>query len=143
MPGPAPSHKDQRRRRNRPVSGEWVVLPKEHDREVPELPKIAGHRWKKSTRDWWIGIWKSPMGSQWQDADIEGLAQLAFFKQLHDATDRLDEKLKLADRMEKRMNLYGLTPKGRRDLRWVVTEEDAESAGIDRPLAVVRRLPAK
>lgn len=141
MPGPAPTHKDQRRRRNKPASGDWVVLPVENDGPVPELPKLKGVRWLKTTREWWMTIWASPMATQWQEADVPGLVEMAMFRQQMFETDRLEERLKLADQVQKRGDKYGLTPKGRKDLRWVVTEEDAESAGVT-PLAPVRRLRA-
>jgi hypothetical protein len=51
----------------------------------------------------------------------------------------------LAAAVEKRADKFGLTPKGRRDLRWIVTDKDAERAGVvgvpDEP-PVVRRLRA-
>lgn len=138
MPGPAPKSKDQRRNRHKPKTGDWVVLPKTHDATPPALPAVKGFRWLKSTKDWWAAIWKSPMASQWQESDVFGLVELAMLRQSF-----LEGDLRLAEKITVKSDKFGLTPKGRKDLRWVVTDEDAESAGVDRPLAVVRRLPAK
>jgi hypothetical protein len=84
------------------------------------------------------------MATQWHEADIPGLVELAMFRQQMFVTDRFEERMKLAAEVQKRADKFGLTPKGRRDLRWVVTDEDAESAGIGKEhLAVVRRMPAR
>lgn len=135
MPGPAPKSKDERRRRNKPQSGEWVTLPRTHDREAPGLPKVQGVRWLKSTKDWWATIWRSPMASQWQESDVFGLVELAVMRQAFFEGD-----LRLADKITAKSDKFGLTPKGRKDLRWIVTEEDAESAGAKPALASVRSI---
>lgn len=145
MPGPAPKDKETRARRNKPKTGDWVVLPEKNDGAAPPLPRIKGLRWLKDTRDWWSTIWASPMATQWQDADVPGLVDLAVCRQQREemkTANRIGEQMKLAQYIERREDKFGLTPKGRRDLRWVITEEDAQSAGVERPLASVTRIRA-
>lgn len=124
MPGPAPKPKEQRVNRNRKLSGDWVVLPREHERTTPKIPPLQAE-WRKHTKDWWKTIWASPMASQWQDADVYGLAELALLRE-----KMLDGELSVTAQVTAKADKFGLTPKGRKDLRWVITDEDAESAGL-------------
>jgi hypothetical protein len=140
MPGPDPKPKDERRRRNKPKSGEWVILTEAFKGPVPKLPTIKNFTWEKSTRDWWKSIWRSVMATQWQESDVHGLIELAMLRQA-----MIEEgDYKLATAITQKSDRFGLTPKGRKDLRWVVTDEDAESAGLkpDGKLAPLRRLRA-
>ena len=136
---PAPKDKDQRVNRHKPKTGEWVVLPKSHDAKPPPLPAVKNIRWKKADKDWWATIWRSPMASQWQESEVFGLVDLAVLRH-----EFLEGDLRLAEKITAKSDKFGLTPKGRKDLRWVITDEDAESAGVDKShLAVVRRMPAR
>lgn len=65
------------------------------------------------------------MATQWQKADIPALQDLARLKQAFWAGD-----FKLAGEIAKREDKFGLTPRGRRDLRWIITEEDAARASL-------------
>ena len=140
---PAPKPKDQRVNRAKPKTGEWVILPLRHDIKAPKLPLEHGVKWIKLTKEWWATIWASPMATQWQAADVPGLVEMAMFRQQMFTTERFEERMKLADQVQKRGDKFGLSPKGRKDLRWVITDEDAESAGVKSHLAVVRRMPAR
>ncbi len=137
MPGPAPKPAHLRRRRNPPVY-EWVKLTETYSGPIPELP--TGIRWTKMTRAWWATVWRSLMASQWDEGDVPALVELALLRQKMMGGD-----FRLAAAVEKRSDKFGLTPKGRRDLRWIVTDKDAERAGVvgvpDEP-PVVRRLRA-
>jgi len=80
------------------------------------------------------------MASQWDEGDVPALVELALLRQKMMGGD-----FRLAAAVEKRAAAFGLTPKGRRDLRWIITDEDAERAGVagapdEQP--VVRRLRA-
>ena len=141
---PAPKPKEQRVNRHKPKTGEWVILPKSHDIKPPKLPLEHGIKWLKITREWWATIWASPMATQWQDADVPGLVEMAMFRQWMFTTGRFEDQMKLADQVQKRADKFGLSPKGRKDLRWVITLEDQESAGLDKShLAVAHRMPAR
>lgn len=137
MPGPVPKPKDERRRRNAPVH-EWVILSEPRRGRAPAL---EGRNWTDQTKDWWKAIWKTPMATQWQKGDIPSLMDLARIKQAF-----WNGEYKLASEIRQREDRFGLTPKGRRDLRWIITEEDADRAGMDlpgdQPIASVRRLRA-
>lgn len=133
MPGPAPKPKEFRRNQSKPRAGEWVIL--EGTRTEP-APELVGDQWGDEVRKWWADIWTSPMATQWQAGDVHALQDLARLKQAFWATN----DLRLAAELAKREDKFGLTPRGRRDLRWVVTEVDAVQAGFGP--ATVRRLRA-
>ena len=122
MPGPPPKPAHLRRRRNQPVY-EWVKLTEAHSGPIPELP--TGIRWTKMTRAWWATVWSSPMATQWDEGDVPALVELALLRQ-----KMMAGEFNLSTAVEKRSAAFGLTPKGRRDLRWIITDKDAERAGV-------------
>ena len=134
MPGPAPKPPHLRRRRN-PPTYEWVILKDPYNGPIPELP--SGIRWTKSARAWWATIWRTAMASQWNEGDVPALVELAMLRQ-----KMMAGEFNLAGVVEKRSDKFGLTPKGRRDLRWVITDQDKERAGVPDEQPVVRRLRA-
>lgn len=69
----------------------------------------------KASRDaWraWFGAW---WASFWTPADLPALRQIV---NLFDAVERDTEDVRLAAELRQQMDRYGLTPKGRQDLRW-------------------------
>ena len=123
MPVP-PKPAGQRRNRNRKQAGEWVVLDEAYSGSIPRLPRID--QWSADTLRWWKAIWRTPMATQWIESDIGALAVLAFVRQR-----LLDGDMRLLREVRQLMDDFGLTPKGRQLRRWVVSEKDAERAGIN------------
>lgn len=110
--GPAPA--ETRRRRNEPARGEWVDL---EPLEVPVLPELpdAGELpvWSVSLWDAWRS---DPVTAQWSPGDVAYALETI---RLHAA----DPGGKRANEVRLRMDGLGLTPKGKRDLRWRVVVE--------------------
>jgi len=108
MPGVAPKLPEQRRRRNTPERGEWVDL------EPLEEPVLGPFNREEMTvrARMWDGWRQSPVTSQYGVEDIEAIYDLA----------REWANMSFADR-DRRMNWLGLTPKGKRDLRWRTPNE--------------------
>ena len=127
---------DQRRNRAAPRLGEWTQLPSEGCQGP--IPSLAGLGLSKDTHEWWKTIWRSPMATQWNEADVPALKELAILR------DRLlDGKVSLAAEVRLRSDLFGLTPAGRQQRRWMITDEDQERAGVKRSKeASLRRLRA-
>ena len=123
MPVP-PKPADQRRNRNRKQAGEWIVLDEVYSGPIPQLPKTF--EWSDDTRRWWSSIWRSQMATQWLEADAEALSLLALVRQRF-----LEGDMRLAQEVRLASDDFGLTPKGRQRRRWIVTEKDAERAGIN------------
>lgn len=120
--GPTPKPPEQRRRQNTPAAGEWIRLSEPYSGPIPPLPKNIGI--SKVTRDWWKEIWRTPMATQWNQGDIPALIELAILR------ERLvvDGKVSVASEVRLRSEQFGLTPSGRQQRRWIITEEDAERA---------------
>lgn len=137
--GPPPKDPAQRRRRNEPARGEWVDLPVALERAVlPALPKRSGG-WSARTRAAWARWRKDPATSMFGESDLASAIDLAYLHHEWCCGD-----VRLATEIRLRMDGLGLTPKGKRDLRWrvpagavVVPMEAAEPVPARRRLRAV------
>ena len=127
--GPAPKPASQRRNRHEPRRGEWVDLEPLAEPVLPE----HDDDWSERVKRLWVAWRSDPVSSQYSEGDIAALWEFAStFERLQPSEQRL------------RMDGFGLTPKGKRDLRWRVPQDaqrQAEEASRPR-LAEVRRLRA-
>ena len=114
--GPAPKDPSQRRRRNEPMRGEWVELP---PLKAPILGPVDPE-WGRETDEMWEAWRADPVTTQWSPADIAFATQTA---RLMDAGAPPNE-------LRLRMDSLGLTPKGKRDLRWRLVEAPAVEAPV-------------
>ena len=113
MPGPAPKKPEDRVRRNKPVSGEWLPAPKgvgwQHG-DVPPAP--AELELCREAEEAWVAWFASWWAAHWTEQDLPGL-KLAIRK--------YDELLRGSIDIAKVMpvlDAYGITPKGRQSLHW-------------------------
>ena len=128
-PGPAPKDPSQRRRRNAPARGEWVDLPKLTE---PVLPEIPEGNWSDRTREAWQ-LWRDdPATSQYSSA---GIAQAINLLHLFEGWVQGDEKY---SEVRLTMDGLGLTPKGKRDLRWRAPQETTDEPERERPSSTQR-----
>jgi hypothetical protein len=123
--GPAPAA--VRRRRNEPARGEWVDLPPLTALVLPALPprqvvddethELVTVPWSQRTLDAWDAWRNDPVTQMYSPADISAALDLAL---LYEAMflDKPNE-------VRLRMDGLGLTPKGKRDLRWRVQSSAA------------------
>lgn len=123
--GPAPKLPHQRRNAHPPLRGEWVEL-KPLDKPVLPPYKAAWRVWVSAkdkdgnriqvrrgvSHSMWKAWRSSPVTSQYGPEDIAAACYLA--EAFHSLTDAA--RLRLMDGL-------GLTPKGKRDLRWRTPEE--------------------
>lgn len=137
MPGPVPKPADQRRRRNK-APGARTLRPVSGTPSVPELPprRVDGKpaRWLKPTRDWWDRLWASPMSSEYDDSDLDGLFVLAVLVDnfWRDPTADHAKELRL------HRQCFGLEPIARRRLQWEIDrgeEADARTKARRAPKA--------
>ena len=120
--GPAPKDPGQRRRYNQPARSEWVDL---EPLTKPVLPP-AEKTWSTSAQRAWRYWRQDPVTSQYGPADIHAILELARWYDIMDFAEQ-----------RRRMNELGLTPKGKRDLRWRTPAEVKTLAEQKTP---VRRL---
>jgi hypothetical protein len=120
--GPAPKDPGQRRRYNQPARSEWVDL---EPLSEPVLGPPHG-KWSANAKRAWRAWAQDPVTTQWGPADVFAAKELA---------RRYDELLPSEQRL--RMCELGLTPKGKRDLRW---RTPAEVKTLAEQPAPVKRL---
>lgn len=116
--GPAPKDPGARRRRNEPARGEWVDLEPLAEPVLPELPPLEGEEWPENTRSTWEAWRRDPVSAQWTPADVAFALDTIL---LHAGMTPSN-----ASEVRLRMDALGLTPKGKRDLRWRVVAAEAE-----------------
>lgn len=115
MAGTGPAPAETRRRRNEPARGEWVDLPPLEAPVLPELPELAEGEWSERSRSTWAAWRSDPVTAQWSPADVAyALDAITLYEAMTPSN---------ANEIRLRMDGLGLTPKGKRDLRWRVSSE--------------------
>lgn len=126
MPSPVPKPPEQRRNRNPKREGEWIDLPMRLEAPILEP---ANPRWPIEARRMWEAIRSDPISSQYTDADVQMLKEtMRMWRRLPAPEQRL------------RLTQLGVTPKGRRDLRWrteLEAEQQREAVAKVRKLRVI------
>lgn len=111
MPGRGPAPNPKRRRRNKPVRGEWKPAEgigwQHGDLPVPPdgLKDISRWAW-----DSWFRAW---FASHWTPDDLPGLRVVV---RLYDEVER--GEFTRATELRQMLDNYGITPKGQQDRRW-------------------------
>lgn len=130
MAGPLPKDPAVRQRRNRIAGGAMLADDPGVKRRVPPLPKFTdpegkAHEWQPLTRAWWRDVWRSPMASEYLQADVHGLYRLAVL------VDKFwqEPSEKLASEIRLQQQCFGLTPIDRRRLQWEVERVEAVTQG--------------
>jgi hypothetical protein len=117
MAAPTPKPPEERRNKAAPRRGEWIDLPAVGDfkKVLPKLPAKMpeGEAWPKQTKEAWEAWQADPTTTQYSPSDINFAQQTilihAYFTW---------EPKKWASELRDRMDRLGLTPKGKRDLRY-------------------------
>ncbi|MEM9609940.1 MAG: hypothetical protein AAGA99_21145 [Actinomycetota bacterium] len=125
MPGPAPKHPDQRRRRNKP--DELTRLPSEGRRgRAPAWP-LAG-RMLAGEKDRWRELWKLPQAVMWDRLGCRStVARYCRIVLEAEQPGARRDAITEARQLETEL---GLTPKAMASLKWtVVADELAERRG--------------
>src|SRR4051812_34540711 len=112
MPGRAPKPIEQRRNRHPPRQGEWVDLEPLEAPVLPPLPaRDDGERWPMWTLMMWDAWRMDPVTTQWGPADVHFALETA---RIH----AMDVSGTEAAEIRLRCDRLGLTPAGKRTLRW-------------------------
>lgn len=116
MAGMGPPPKDVRRRSAAPARGEWVELSPLVAPVLPELPALADNEeWGSSARLVWDAWRADPVTAMYSVADVSYALDTILLRNSMTASS--------ANEIRLRMDALGLTPKGKRDLRWRVVLE--------------------
>ena len=129
MPGPPPKDPKQRRRVNSPTRGDWIDIPEPELAEPahPSLGKLRmakGVAWSPELRDRW-GVWtRDPSALYWTIGDLQyAVDTLRIF---HDRADDLP-----LTEISRRLDRLGLTPTGKRTLRYRIRFAPWEEPGLE------------
>lgn len=128
-PGPPPA--EVRRRRNEPARGEWQDLEPLEKPVLPELPEYGGVEededgelvpadWPEGTKAVWEGWRSDPVTALWSPADVGYALDTIWLHAQMTATTANEVRL--------RMDGLGLTPKGKRDLRYRLPKQTPSAA---------------
>lgn len=124
--GRAPKDASRRTNRHPPARGEWIDLPELREPVIPDLP--ADQDYTHHAEATWLAWQQDRATTQW------GPSEIAFARETIYLIDSLHRKVSsvLAAEIRQRMDGLGLTPKGKRDLRWRVPEK-TEAEVVDLP----------
>jgi hypothetical protein len=115
--GRAPKLKDQRRNPVVPQRGDWVQLPTLEAQVLPGLPErsaIEGPWSERTVRAW--GAWSmDPASVMYGPAEVQHALDLAY---VYEQWVR-DGTAALASEIRQRLDVLGLSPKGKQDRRWL------------------------
>lgn len=141
--GPEPKSPGTRRRANAPARGDWTDLPQLSEPVLPKLPTRPRRdgTWSQRTKLTWEAWRQDPATGMYGPAEVASAIDLIFLFEEHVRHGRAT----LASEIRIRMDGLGLTPKGRRDLRWRLPERAvpvAAEAPRQKKGAQVRRLRA-
>lgn len=129
--GPPPKHPGTRRRTNQKSTR--AVLSANPDISVPPLPNRGADPWHPQTVDWWVDIWRSPMGPEYDDSDIHALYVLAGVVDDYWTATSATERRAASAEIRLQSVRFGLSPMDRRRLEWQIEEtEKKKSEGARR-----------
>lgn len=122
MPGPAPKPAQLRQRQNRHATAANLSSAAESAKNaVPDLPPRSDEGWHPMVLEWWQSVWRSPMASEFLDADMRGgLFLLADLHQLRWTAKSATALIEAAKEIRLQEVRFGLSPIDRRRLQWEV-----------------------
>lgn len=115
--GPAPKDAQERRHRHKPARGDWIDLDPLEAVVLPDLPELFEESWRADTAATWKAWQEDPVTAMYGPADI---AYALDTIRLHQAMTP-----STANEVRLRMDALGLTPKGKKDLRWRLPNDPA------------------
>src|SRR5687768_15399112 len=121
-----PKRPELLQRRNRVTSRALLAPDANANASVPPLPRLRGRqRWHPRVRDWWVAVWRSPMASEYLEADRDGLTILAQLYQAFWTTEELKVRVQIASEIRQQSARFGLSPVDRRRLQWEIEKADS------------------
>lgn len=129
--GPAPKDAAARRRRNQPERGDWQTLRPLERPALEPLPVLDGEDlWSARTAETWEAWREDPVTATWSPADRAYAMDTIL---IHQMVYGPEGDMARANELRLRMDSLGLTPKGKRDLRYrlpaVDEDEDTDAGG--------------
>jgi hypothetical protein len=116
--GRPPKSAGSRRNHHDPQRGDWVEVRGDERQRIPKLPARGKGR----------GVWSDPVSKMWREADHDLVLHLA---DVYEEWVRQGTASLASETRQLRDNL-GLSPKGRQDRRWRITEADVHDMEQER-----------
>lgn len=113
--GPAPKPPEERRNTRAPQRGEWKDL---YPLDAPILPELPEGDWPPTTVSTWAAWRSDPVTIEYSPADIAYALDTIRIHAVMSPSSASEVRL--------RADSLGLTPKGKRDLRWRIVDERPE-----------------
>jgi hypothetical protein len=124
-PPPKPPH--LRQRRNKATTA--ANLPSSAESAGNDVPPMCDHPagdWHPMVKEWWASVWRSPMASEYLDADKRGgLYQLLMLHQDFWSAESAKNRVEVAKEIRLQEVRFGLSPIDRRRLQWTVEQGEA------------------
>jgi hypothetical protein len=135
MPGPAPKHPSQVRRRNAPIAGQLRLPSSGRQGEPPTWPLGRPNAAEKRR---WALLWRKPQAVAWERLGCEDA--VARYARLAARGEGRDAPMSLLAELHQMEDRLGLTPMALLRLRWEIVDEEPAEEG--RVLDVRERLRA-
>lgn len=118
------------------MRGEWVDLPAVVEEPIlPPLPPLDGEEWSANTISAWEAWRRDPVTTQWTESDIAYAHDTIMLHNVMTPSTASEVRL--------RMDALGLTPKGKRDLRWRTAQQQELEASQGAKPAPRRKMPQR
>ena len=129
MAGRGPKPKSERRRRNKPVRGEWQATDNVGWQHGPIPPPPDGLK-DPSITAWftWFQAW---FAAHWAPDDLPGLRIVI---RLYDEVER--GEFTRATELRQMLDNYGISPKGQQDRRWTRPQAEEDKSSSPQPQVV-------
>jgi hypothetical protein len=137
MPGPAPLPASRRQRRNRVATAATIEAPVALRVDLRAID--IGTPWHPRVLATWDAWWASPIATEWVDAFVPGLIELARLVQDYWTATGAGERSKVRAEIRMSSREYGLSPLSLRSLQWEIKKAEAPvCAARDRSDAAAR-----
>ena len=119
-----------------PARGEWVDLAPLEQPVLQALPRRSNRPWSADAKRIWAAWRMDPVTAMWSPSDVEYALETISLR---------ESPLTTASEIRLRMDGLGLTPKGKRDLRWRIAPAEEGAGGSAGPTTVrhLRAVDAK
>jgi hypothetical protein len=138
--GPPPKPAALRQRRNRtPATATLPTAEESAQNDVPALYEREP-KWHPKVVEWWASVWRSPMASEFLDADLRGgLYLLADLHQIRWTAATPKDVLEAAKEIRLQEVRFGLSPVDRRRLQWEIARGEEAERKKERPPPAAKR----
>lgn len=133
--GRAPKAPDKRRNASAPQRGEWVQLTPLDGSVLPDLPRRSKGEgpWSSRSKRAWEAWRLDPATGMYGPAEIQAAIDMAYVYEDWVREGRVNH----ASEIRQRLDVLGLSPKGKQDRRWAPPSGEQAAAPARKPADVL------